>query len=228
MDHTAAKISNALLGVIVFIGILACYKVADLFSPHRDFWDVATAIGTCGAVIAALAVVFIQDRQQRRNAAIKAAREARVLATLLDPQLLGVYIDLRKAVTEFDEFQRVDPSPVAFRAAVNDVVGIQFRLTVDQLVMLLPLPSECAAQLAGCFGRIDAAANYVRFVPHSAFTPRGNIERKAASERMHVLMFDAYALLHAARQTLKNERIIASEQIEAIRALAFRDSQRAD
>ncbi|MGY6129139.1 hypothetical protein ACW9YV_27905 (plasmid) [Paraburkholderia strydomiana] len=188
---------------------------------HGDWLSFAQAVAATLAVFVALGVVFVQDHVQRRNATNEAERKARVLATLIDAQVIAPFIQLRDLVVAFDEFRRMDPSPSAFKQAIRNATSIHFRLTPEQLVVLMPLPKDCAGKLAGSFSRIDAMIDYTQFIPDEAFDSEGHVARKKASERMHLLAADAYALLNDARDTLREHGLVRGEVICEARAKAF-------
>ncbi|MBJ9617718.1 hypothetical protein KTE49_22890 [Burkholderia multivorans] len=61
----------AFVWLLIAIGFLAVFRVWTLITrttgSSKDFWDVATAIGTCGAVIVALYVPYVDKRRKRQD-----------------------------------------------------------------------------------------------------------------------------------------------------------------
>ncbi|WP_179404624.1 hypothetical protein [Burkholderia guangdongensis] len=146
----------AFVWLLLGIGFFALYRIWAIvaFAEHstKDFWDIATAVGTCGAVIAALYVASSDRRRRTADALV----EARITAGFVTYRL-GILRDEIAGIREWaDETRANGPLPVNFLYQVQ-ALGAAAKCTIDEIRSMEPLPNHCAIQIAGAQDRIDVA-----------------------------------------------------------------------
>ncbi|MDN7412649.1 hypothetical protein QZM42_29420 [Burkholderia vietnamiensis] len=188
-----------LIGIAFFTLARVWMIVARSTGSTKDFWDVATAIGTCGAVIVALYV----SRTDRRRKAQDETRIARLTAsavTLRVGAAIALLREIRSIAESANDRIHVPPKELELIADMAARVTICSREEVKDMI---PLPDNCADNIAGAIDRIRTAEEKLRSEAVNSYTTQ--ISRWDALENAVQLFGDAYDLLAYAEHVCKNQ-----------------------
>jgi hypothetical protein len=131
---------------MVFIVLFDAWKVIAKGSESpKSFWDVASAIGTCAAVLVALWLGVRQERIRRSESLVR----ARLVAARVTPRL-SLTLDAVNLLSA--HMRRYDDSDVKTGDQLvrmqNSAFMAVFDMPIDDLTALSPLPNHCALRLA--------------------------------------------------------------------------------
>ncbi|RQZ18122.1 hypothetical protein DIE15_08295 [Burkholderia sp. Bp9031] len=118
----------------------------------KDFWDVASVLGTWAAVVAAL-YITTSDRRKRTQDDLLMARLTAASVTYR----LGLLKDAVSSVREFAQSKlNGDIYPAHFLMYAHTLQSIE-KCSFDELRSLAALPGHTAVQIAGAQDRVDIA-----------------------------------------------------------------------
>ncbi|NIE82675.1 MULTISPECIES: hypothetical protein [unclassified Burkholderia] len=148
----------AFVWLLIAIGFFGLFRVwttvASSLHSKKDFWDIASAVGTCGAVVAALYIASSERRRRTREALVTARITASSviyrLAALRD-EVIGVRMWIRETID-------TDNLPANFAYQLQ-VLSAAARCSIEEVRSLQPLPNYCAVQIAGAQDRVDVASH---------------------------------------------------------------------
>ncbi|MBU9153144.1 hypothetical protein [Burkholderia gladioli] len=168
----------AFVWLLLAIGFLAVFRVWTIIAratgSTKDFWDIATAIGTCGAVVVALYVAFIGQQRQKADERIKgvltaASVQYRLTATQRSIKIAIAKIESMVQSVALIRSQQGDEEMVREASihaselikstlrAVIEVIDDMRELTFDEMHSMTGLPGDCAIQIASAQARIRSA-----------------------------------------------------------------------
>ncbi|WP_155636808.1 hypothetical protein [Burkholderia gladioli] len=190
--------------VWLFIGIgffvlAAIWKVAaHAAGSTKDFWDVTTAIGTCGAVVVALWSSTIDRRSRARERAV-VAEERKIAAQLTAagaaPRLSTARSKTQSATIGIDsilsEISREGITTKIIQEIdfkINEIQpildGISF-CTFEEIRSMSALPNNCAMQIEAAQGRITGIkANLAEIRLHYIAIKNGIKEIKISEDNV--------------------------------------------
>ncbi|MPV55878.1 hypothetical protein CFB46_12060 [Burkholderia sp. HI2761] len=150
----------AFVWLLIAIGFLAVFRiwtiVAQAAGSTKDFWDVAAAIGTCGAVIVALYIAYA-DKRRKREDELSAAR---VSATGIYARL-GVAIGaVRTIQIRVSEALVIDRGPGIIPIIEANFDGIP-TIETEELRALIPLGDQCAENISAAIDRIQVSKRLI-------------------------------------------------------------------
>jgi hypothetical protein len=129
--------------------IVVVCKLAHIFGGTKDFWDVATAVGTVGATVAA---VWIATRDDRRRSK-EALATANVTAAALTWRLTLASLHTEQLLRRFDSMAEFDANPETFRIAYAKLDDVDVG-SLEDVKAMIPLPNQCAFKLAAAQDRL--------------------------------------------------------------------------
>ncbi|WP_343726531.1 hypothetical protein [Burkholderia seminalis] len=157
---------------------LAPYGADDLWTRYinpqhspKDFWDIATSVGTCGAVIVAL---YVTTSERRRRAA-DALIGARIAAGFVTYRLGILRSEVASVRKWTDETLASGSLPTNFLYQIQTLQAAA-RCSIDEIRSMQPLPNHCAIQIAGAQDRVDVAIKF--FEKHAIWTQLGTLENE--------------------------------------------------
>jgi hypothetical protein len=166
-------------------------------SWHRVDWlSFAQAVAATLAVIAAFTVVFTQNRLERQRQRERDWQRACVVASLLTMRLSIYRSEITKAQRRMQDINQFDGAPLTFRDYANELVALG-EWPLEQIVALIPLPNQCAHQLAGGIDRVQVAASVMADFYKSSGVHDG-IRRKETAGELSGILGEADKMLKAA------------------------------
>lgn len=194
---------KAWLALEVLIAFLCICIVAVLLAriwPSAEkpkVLDILTAIGTVGAAIAAVFVALWQDHRLR----IERIDRAHLRASALTMRVAWTRAELKVTLAELDNAKTFDCAPDTFAIAASRLRGMN-TWTTEELEPLVPLPNECAHQLAGALDRIDVAMNHLAtFAATQAV--KFSDERKHCASYVSLILSEADEMIGRATNELQ-------------------------
>ncbi|MGS1004039.1 hypothetical protein ACVCH0_20720 [Burkholderia glumae] len=212
----------AFVWLLLATGFLTVFRVwtivARATGSTKDFWDIATAIGTCGAVVVALYVALIGQQRQRADERIKGV----LTAASVQYRLTATQRSVRVAVDKIESMvgclvlirsQRGDDAMMAEAADhANDLIKLTLRevveviddtreLTFDEMHSMTGLPGNCAIQIASAQARIRSA----RDILASALGLRPATGEQMLQRQVHMRLTSAAALFDNAVSICRRE-----------------------
>ncbi|AKE03789.1 hypothetical protein K6W16_13740 [Burkholderia dolosa] len=183
-----------LLG-IAFVALARVWTiVAQSSGSQKDFWDVATTIGTCGAVAVALYVSFTDQRRRVRDEAAMARVTASGITnrlTVAIARLVALKGTIDVAVSK--QIARVDLETLGYDLRTLEIC------TLDQVRALIPLPHFCADNIAAAQDRLHVALTFIDAeAENNRWSPAS---RKSAMTAASSLISDAIGMLARAAKT---------------------------
>ncbi|WP_334037437.1 hypothetical protein [Burkholderia gladioli] len=159
----------AFVWLLIAIGFLAvfqmCTVVARATGSTKDFWDIATAIGTWGAVAVALYVALIGQRKQKKDEWLKGA----LTAASVQQRVINTHDSLEIAIRRikdmgdtlalirsqqddekiFSEVKKHTISTInmTLREVITTITDAS-EITFDEMHTMTGLPGNCAIQIA--------------------------------------------------------------------------------
>ncbi|WP_186262284.1 hypothetical protein [Burkholderia gladioli] len=200
MKRTWEITQLAFVWLLIAIGFLSVFRiwtiVARVTGSPKDFWDVAAAIGTCGAVIVALYIASA-DKRQKRHAELSSAR---VSAS-------GMYARIGVAIGAVQVIQlnvagalTVDQGP-----AVLMKIGSEFskmpKFESSELRDLIPLGNFCAENISAAVDRVQIAQNFVQM--ESAKLNPTRADRDECLHFVNAILLEAIRMLQRGSKTIE-------------------------
>ncbi|MDY7807584.1 hypothetical protein U0E23_34725 [Burkholderia stagnalis] len=169
--HTELAFVWLLIGIGFFTLSRVWTITARAIGSTKDFWDVATAIGTCAAVIAALFIADMGRRKQLKDERVKAALTAagiqqrlantrdsiEFVATGITNILAQIELDrganntVRKII---DGLRNEEDSIHKAIVEVIRIIDTTSLLSFDEIHTMAGLPDNCAMQIAAAQARV--------------------------------------------------------------------------
>lgn len=155
------RVWETVILVIAVLMAITCaivvFKLLCIISPAKDFWDVATALGTVAAVVAA---VWIATRDGRRRSK-EALDIAAVTAAALTWRLTSASIEIDPLLRRFRFMATSGANPESFAIAYDKLSAVDVG-TLDDVKGMIPLPKECAHKLAGAQDRLKGLLSLLK------------------------------------------------------------------
>ncbi|MFV8603900.1 hypothetical protein ACNRDG_06205 [Ralstonia pseudosolanacearum] len=138
-EWVAALIAGMASGVALAIGW------NWTFPRNKDFWDIATAIGTVAAVLVALGIALADGRRKRRESLEAANLAAARVSVAVDESIARLVSAYGWVAFYRDEEQA---GMRGFEAFQRSVILAEIDVPSSDLQALVPLPNRCAHRLA--------------------------------------------------------------------------------
>ncbi|WP_155301737.1 hypothetical protein [Burkholderia gladioli] len=152
----------AFVSLLIAIGFLAVFRtwtlIARATGSSKDFWDVTTAVGTCAAVIVALAISGNAKREQRQ----RETNTARLVAAGIGYRIALAIGTIRQVHREMIRLSDITAFPKLNPDETADYLDNLTNFSSDELSALTHLPDNCGQQLAGAVDRLRVASNFLR------------------------------------------------------------------
>lgn len=152
MQRFIDKLLGILLAAIACLGLIGCYKIAVALGSKKDFWDVATAIGTCGAVVVALGIAIWQETARRAERLIA----AKMTSTYMRPRLETIRDATLKTFAALLG-DGIEHSKL-YTAAVGEAHRMRWTPPPEQLILLAPLPRAAGYRATRAFALVNSIA----------------------------------------------------------------------
>ncbi|AJK46195.1 hypothetical protein [Burkholderia plantarii] len=212
----------AFVWLLLAIGFLAAFLVwkivARTTESTKDIWDVATAIGTCGAVVVALYTARAGQRKQQEDERIKGAltaasvqyrltatqRSIKVAVTKIDSMMETLILIRSQPGSDEMKIEASDHADQLIRWTLEDVIHViddTRELTFDEMRSMTALPDHCAVQIASAQARIRSAHDML----DSARGLRPATIEQMLKQRAHKRLTDAAALFDNAVSICRRE-----------------------
>ncbi|MBU9133045.1 hypothetical protein KTD17_08525 [Burkholderia multivorans] len=193
------------LGAVWLIISVAFFALARVWmiveqttGSAKDFWDIATAIGTCGAVVVALYVAARDNRKRTRDAELDASLTAAGLTFRI-----GIACALVHDAFEWAEKAiQFDTAPDNFMSYTEQLAGLDI-CTRDELRSLIVLPDHCAKKIAGAKDRLHVAITFLRREINNSTS--NHVTRKQSLKTVRACLAEAHILLTEAGETCERE-----------------------
>jgi hypothetical protein len=144
------------VAVFVLLLLIACFVVwhiiASRIGSPKDFWDIATAVGTVGAAVAAVWIALRQNAVRHEEELVR----VRIVASRLIPKLTFALEQIRsiEAYLAFtDEEMRKERRFIT--GILRDVQALRLELNNADLTALAALPNRAGFRLAHGIGQIE-------------------------------------------------------------------------
>ncbi|MBU9293080.1 hypothetical protein KTD18_16145 [Burkholderia multivorans] len=196
---------------IAFLALARVWAVvARATESAKDFWDVATAIGTCSAVVVAL---YVSSTEQRRRARDEAAM-ARVTASGVTNRIMVAVARLVAIKGTIDIALKKQISNAELETIAHDLRNLEF-CDADEIRALIPLADYCAENIAAAKDRLHVALTFIDAeVENLRWSPNS---RKGALAAAASLIDDAIGMLaHAGQICGRASRAIHSRETAKI------------
>ncbi|MBN3838868.1 hypothetical protein [Burkholderia sp. Ac-20349] len=195
-------IELAFAALMIGISFFALHRIwvitARASGSTKDFWDVATAIGTCGAVVVALYVAFRDSRRKARAESLEASLAAAGLTFRI-----GIACNSVNRVLQWAEAAlQVDTAPDKFKMYADKLDELDICST-DELRSLIALPDNCAKKIAGAKDRLHVAITYLRVEEQNRHSDSST--RKRRLKTIRACVGEAHILLTQASFTCERE-----------------------
>jgi hypothetical protein len=135
-------VAALIMGLVGGVGIATVWT----FAPAKDIWDIATAIGTVGATIAAVGIA-ISGNNQRRREALQVANLVAARVGALAEQSIKFAVYASKWASFYEEPDPMRPVQ-RFSKFADNVQRAQLEIPLADLLALVPIPNRCAHRLA--------------------------------------------------------------------------------
>ncbi|VWB97867.1 hypothetical protein [Burkholderia lata] len=196
MAHLAAV--WLLIGIAFFCLARVWMIVARATGSAKDFWDVATAIGTCGAVVVALYVASRDSRRKARAETLEASLTAAGLTFRI-----GIACGTVDDVLQWAEAAlKVDTAPDNFKKYADQLEELDI-CSMDELRSLIALPENCAKKIAGAKDRLHVAIAFLRAEEQNRHSDSAS--RKLRLKTIRACIGEAHILLNEAGFTCERE-----------------------
>jgi len=141
-----------LVALLTLATFLVWHVIAQRIGSTKDLWDIATAIGTVGAVIVAVVLAVSQERSRVREEFVRAG----MLAARLLPKLKIAEVECRDLSAELSVFHQFRaPSVDRLDSFLRDLEKIELSVSTSDLTALAPLPNRGGARLANALEYMD-------------------------------------------------------------------------
>ena len=187
--------------VFAFAAATLVMTACVLFIPkakEHDILDIATAIGTVGAAVAAVWIATNEGRRRKKEALDIANLTASSMAWRVthDAAKVGIILDL------LQEAKHVDQSPERFAEYQQELADV-CNWTLSDLLPLAPLPQSCAVNLAQGADQVKTCSLLIKISVEGNGTTTSDGRRKLATQAHEFLAEGYEALLAGARQCKK-------------------------
>ncbi|WP_354677481.1 hypothetical protein [Cupriavidus plantarum] len=152
-------IGSAAIAMSATLVIGACLGIAWAGNTNKDAVDIATAIGTCAAAFVALGIALSEGYRRHVEGIVRAKLIAASVSKQLDDANRGISTTIER-IYEWCSGDRSGHFDVSFQFA--QLANYQMVGTSDRLHALVPLPNNCAYNIAAS---IDLVVRVVRDLP---------------------------------------------------------------
>ncbi|WP_144030069.1 hypothetical protein [Burkholderia sp. AU16741] len=188
----------ALLICIAFFGLARVWAaVAHAEHSTKDFWDVATAISTCAAVVVALGISLRDGRLRIRDELLQGKLNAAGTSARL--RVAQSYVSVCLDFVRNPESQNAGESKFNLHANLLTQCPV---ISNDEIRGLAFLPNNCGARIAAAFDRIHLAREFMNRLTEMAAPPANNTNRQSDLEFAAKQLAEAYGLLEDAGTTV--------------------------
>jgi len=179
----------AFVGLLVGVGFFALARIWSVaaLADHsgKSFWDVATAIGTCGAVLVALHISIADTRRRSREQMTLAKITAAGCSLRMATAWAAVDQALKEVNSAILQDQKASPAEISLIKADLEALPT---CSNEELMALAPLPDFCAHHIAG-------AADHIRGAIHMLTLATTRPGRQAALKGAQIALTDARRFL---------------------------------
>jgi hypothetical protein len=193
----------ALAVCMVTVSVLAVAKMFSIFSDGKSLWDIASAIGTIGATIAA---IWIATRDGRRLSK-ESLDNAIVTAAAITWRMTFASLEIEPLVRRFQLASSFDLNPETFRHAREklDLVDIG---GMDEVRAMIPLPGHCASKLAAAQDRLRGLRTLLHKIEGSSEVIANRQERIRQARQIGDFLHELSELI----EFVRNESEMASHR----------------
>ncbi|HDR9022718.1 TPA: hypothetical protein QDB09_003272 [Burkholderia vietnamiensis] len=189
----------AFVWLLIAIGFLAVYRVWTIVAlavgSTKDFWDIAAAIGTCGAVIVALHIASADTRRKQRDE----LAAARVSASGMYARIGVVHGMLHSIQRNISEALANGCGPATI-PAIGVVLAEIPAIEIDELAPLIPLGNHCAENFTAALDRIRIAK---QVIATEGEKPKPTKEsRQECLEFVNSLLLEAFNMIDRGSETI--------------------------
>ncbi|MBU9382082.1 hypothetical protein [Burkholderia gladioli] len=186
--------------LILWLALIAIASMWAHIAHHlgstKDFWDIATAVGTCGAAIAAVWIASTDKRQKRRESLAL----ARVVAAGIELRLSRMRTAVKEAFETVEAGLVMDIPQGGFKVVMEQLDGTT-RFSHEELRALIPLPNFCADSVAAASDRMHIALSQLSREldnGHSTFE-----SRRKCLKAVRASLLEAQLMLQRAETTVE-------------------------
>lgn len=191
-------------GAALVLGLVGGFGIATTWqsTTSKDFWDIATAVGTVGAVVVALWIALAGSAQRRREVAEVAGLASARVSAVVEQSMPFLTYALNWAS---EEGALSIPTPQRFASFQRTLDSAQIEIESADLLALVPLPKRCAHRLARAVAilgavRREAVALNLYFDPAEGTFNLVGDRRAELYSKWHKQLGDAMELLVVVRQ----------------------------
>lgn len=154
---------RAIVGCILggFVGGLAIATTWKAES-HKDFWDVLTALGTLGAVGAAVGIALWQEQARKRDASTRAKLTAPGLEAAVERNIKVLERARERLTPDANHF----PSDLCRFAA--DHLMLYEEIPLEKLAIYSALNPSCATEMASVSAEAETLKNTLNLLSSGA------------------------------------------------------------
>ena len=197
-------IELAIAGLLIGISFFALERIwaitARASGSSKDFWDVATAIGTCGAVVVALYVALRDSRRKARDKKLEASLTAAGLTIRIG--IACALVD--EALQWAEKALKYDAARDAFKMYADQLGELDICST-EELRSLIALPDHCAKKIAGAKDRLHVAITFLKREAENRHSD--GVTRKQSLKTIRACIGEAHILLTEAGNTCERESV---------------------
>jgi hypothetical protein len=198
--YTYPAVAAFACGIAVLAGLGTAMAIIKSGVHSSDAATWVGAMGTIGAVVAALWIATDQDRN-RRNDSVVAAQVA--AAGMLQRTKLA-RVELNEAASWFQTCESNDGNTAGFLVFLERLEKLP-TWPHDELVRLAPLPGKCAYKMAAALDKAHAALAFIRIaVAQHGFTSNRTLRLQHAAALAQILT-EAVQCLDSALEQLQTE-----------------------
>ncbi|KVC45186.1 hypothetical protein [Burkholderia diffusa] len=190
--------------LLIAIATFALFRlwaiIARSVGSQKDFWDIASGIGTCGAVVAALYIASSENRKKNRAA----FDEARITAATVTFRVGTAIAAVRTVKATVAKALTDDIQPKAIPAIAAPLERLS-RFSSDELRSLMPLPNYCSENIAAGYDRIFIATMFLQKEAEKRVSTRQS--REQCFQMVRRALAEAHEMLTRAGATLEQSTV---------------------
>ncbi|MFC0575357.1 hypothetical protein [Paraburkholderia solisilvae] len=177
------------------LGLVLAVALVHTPGTSEEWASWATAVGTIGAVFAALYLATREDRRRRREA----LAVAKLTASSLTFRLAIANGETQNIYNQFSSMERNDGPPGRFEEAVRRLRSLDIGSHEDRIA-LIPLPNRCAYKLAGAHDRLHSSIKILEGMAAQPVALKDESIRKESAKRAAFVLQELPPLLHQISQ----------------------------
>jgi hypothetical protein len=178
----------------VIAGFIAGFCIATSWNARteKSFWDVASAVGTVAAAVVALGIALWQDHRVARER----LERARLNASALTMRVAFARAEVLAATFKLENAARFDCSPDTFEALAIRLGQVKL-WDASEIAPLVPLPNECAHNLAAAVDRVAVAISHLTAFGQTSDRMTSEY-RKSTAQYIAIVLGEACRMMDAA------------------------------